>query len=67
MDSRGLSFDYPSWYGLSDNTNLVRMWEEEEMVLARLDEEADRLAAMEAPTKEQLMELRMEDLKEEQA
>ena len=29
--------------------------------------QADRLAAMEAPTKEQLMELRMEDLKEEQA
>ena len=29
--------------------------------------QADRLAALEAPTKEQLMELRMEDLKEEQA
>ena len=46
LDGRGLSFDYPAWYGLSDNAALVRMQEGEEMVSARLEEEADRLAAM---------------------
>lgn len=46
MDSRGLSFDYPAWYGLSDNMYLVRMQEGEEMVDARLEEEATRLSAM---------------------
>ena len=46
LDSRGLAFDYPAWYGLSDNESLVRMQEGEEMVSARLDEEAERLAAL---------------------
>ena len=46
LDDRGLSFDYPAWYGLSDNESLVRVQEGEEMVDARLQEEADRLAAL---------------------
>ena len=46
LDDRGLSFDYPAWYGLSDNQHLVRMQEGEEMVDARLKEEEERLAAL---------------------
>ena len=46
LDDRGLSFDYPAWYGLSDKDSLVRMQEGEEMVDARLAEEEERLAAM---------------------
>ncbi|MBQ8641322.1 MAG: WG repeat-containing protein [Clostridia bacterium] len=46
LDSRGLTFDYPAWYGLSDNDSLVRVQEGEEMVDARLKEEADRLAEL---------------------
>jgi len=46
LDDRGLSFDYPAWYGLSDKQSLVRMQEGEEMVDARLKEEEERLAAM---------------------
>ncbi len=46
LHDRGLSFDYPTWYGLSDNQNIVRMQEGEEMVSARLLEEEERLAAL---------------------
>ncbi|MBR4960224.1 MAG: WG repeat-containing protein [Clostridia bacterium] len=46
LDDRGLSFDYPAWYGLSDKDSLVRVQEGEEMVDARLKEEEERLAAM---------------------
>ena len=46
LHGRGLTFDYPAWYGLSDNAALVRMQEGEEMVMARLDEEAERLSKM---------------------
>ena len=46
LDDRGLAFDYPAWYGLSDKDSLVRMQEGEEMVDARLAEEEERLAAM---------------------
>ncbi len=46
LHDRGLSFDYPAWYGLSDNASIVRMQEGEEMVSARLKEEEERLATL---------------------
>ncbi len=52
LHDRGLSFDYPAWYGLSDNQHIVRMQEGEEMVSARLEEEEARVAAL---TEEELL------------
>jgi len=46
LHGRGLYFDYPAYYGLSDKENLVRMLEGEEAVLARQDAEAQRVAAL---------------------
>ncbi len=46
LHDRGLAYDYPAWYGLSDNESIVRMQEGEEMVSARLLEEEERLAAL---------------------
>ncbi|MBQ7923582.1 MAG: WG repeat-containing protein [Clostridia bacterium] len=40
-DNRGLYFDYPASYGVTDNTALTKVWEEEEALETRLQEEAD--------------------------
>ncbi len=40
-DNRGLYFDYPVSYGVSDNPALEKVWEEEEAFQTRIEEEAE--------------------------
>lgn len=46
LDSRGLTFDYPAEYAMPDPTAPVRVFEEEDAVTKRLEEEAKRVAAL---------------------
>lgn len=40
-DNRGLYFDYPTSYGVSDSAMLERVWEEDEVFAERIKEEAE--------------------------